>query len=305
KKKQIIGDEVSFDDDVRRQGCSNGDEEVISWGLDGENGNKDVDMHKEEEKDISEIVANIDNSGSTIPVKSLFGSRCLMSIYWSLRGISTLASKLGKPLMMDSMIAAMCHNGTGRAGYVRVLIEMDANKGMQDQIEVVYKDIMMNIKRTKFVKVKYVWRPIMCNTCKVFGHIDRECKKKNEQAVKLDQDHGNFKQANNFGNERILWKLEEENELIKGANEFIKQMVRRMSPEIMPKFKKSENNNNSQEKIVEWTYDMKQYFKYRWKLVNKEKDKSNDEEDVIEKNDAYNLNVIADEISGRDTQLII
>nr|GEV48642.1 hypothetical protein [Tanacetum cinerariifolium] len=281
----------------------NGDAEVISWGLDGENRNKDVDMHKEEEKvleyteGMNMMSPNPECDSPDISIEK--ADPCKIHVWltlfnvhleaWSLRGIRTLASRLGKPLMIDSMIAAMCHNGTGRAGYAR---------------------------RTKFVKVKYVWRPIMCNSRKVVGHIDRGCMKKNEQAVKQDQDHGNFKQANNFGNEQDFVEVEEENELIKGDKELIKQMgkisdskekdkqdendeinkilknntlpflekVWRMSPEIMPEFKKSAN---------------------KWKLVNKENDKSDDEEDVIEENDADNLNVIADEISGRDTQLII
>ncbi|GJS89878.1 hypothetical protein Tco_0772514 [Tanacetum coccineum] len=63
-----------------------------------------------------------------------------------LRGISTLASRLGRPIMMDSTIASMCHKGVGRAGYARVLVEMDANKGLLEKIEIVYKDAMRNTK---------------------------------------------------------------------------------------------------------------------------------------------------------------
>nr|GEV67442.1 hypothetical protein [Tanacetum cinerariifolium] len=33
---------------------------------------------------------------------------------WSVKGISALASRLGKPLVMGDMTASMCHNGTGR-----------------------------------------------------------------------------------------------------------------------------------------------------------------------------------------------
>ncbi|GJT85463.1 hypothetical protein Tco_1067180 [Tanacetum coccineum] len=40
------------------------------------------------------------------------------------KGISTLSSRLGKPLIMDYMIATMCYNGTGRAAYARVLAKL-------------------------------------------------------------------------------------------------------------------------------------------------------------------------------------
>nr|XP_043620341.1 uncharacterized protein LOC122592208 [Erigeron canadensis] len=96
---------------------------------------------------------------------------------WSLRGISTLASRLGKPLMMDNMTASMCHSGTGRAGFTRVLIEIEAGKEMLDKIEVVDKDELKNIKRTKYVTVDYAWRPVVCKHCNVFGHNDEKCAK--------------------------------------------------------------------------------------------------------------------------------
>ncbi|GKD26671.1 RNA-directed DNA polymerase, eukaryota, reverse transcriptase zinc-binding domain protein, partial [Tanacetum coccineum] len=71
---------------------------------------------------------------------------------WSLRGISTLASRLGEPIMTDSMTASMCHKGNGRPGYARVLVEIDAAKGLPDKIEIAYKDSMNMTIMTKHVK---------------------------------------------------------------------------------------------------------------------------------------------------------
>ncbi|PWA49443.1 hypothetical protein CTI12_AA482340 [Artemisia annua] len=45
---------------------------------------------------------------------------------WTVQGISTLASYLGKPIMMDDMTAQMCQYGKGRIGYGRVLVEVQA-----------------------------------------------------------------------------------------------------------------------------------------------------------------------------------
>ncbi|GKE44554.1 RNA-directed DNA polymerase, eukaryota, reverse transcriptase zinc-binding domain protein, partial [Tanacetum coccineum] len=66
--------------------------------------------------------------------------------------------------------------GSGRVGYARILVEIDAKKGIQDKIEVVYKDAQNCTKRTKHVKVEYTWRPALCNHCGVFGHNDNTCR---------------------------------------------------------------------------------------------------------------------------------
>ena len=47
---------------------------------------------------------------------------------WTGYGISALASRVGKPLVMDNVTASMCKSGLGRVGYARVLVEVDANK---------------------------------------------------------------------------------------------------------------------------------------------------------------------------------
>ncbi|GJX34009.1 hypothetical protein Tco_0245566 [Tanacetum coccineum] len=185
-----------------------------------------------------------------------------------------LRRMLGRPLMMDSMIAAMCHNGTRRTSYAKVLVEIDVNKEMQDQIKVVYKDAMKNTNRTKFVKTECVWRPVMCSTCKVFGHSEKGCKSK-EQDTQAEDD-------------------------VNLTNDTPPSLEKRISVDwfILRKQQPSEEDS------IKWTYDMKKYCKYRWQQVNLKKDRSNDEENVIEENDATNMNVIADEIIGRDTQIV-
>ncbi|PWA64455.1 hypothetical protein CTI12_AA342550 [Artemisia annua] len=54
---------------------------------------------------------------------------------WSSKGLSALASRIGKPLIMDTMTTKMCTQGVGRLGYARVLVEEDANKGLNDSID--------------------------------------------------------------------------------------------------------------------------------------------------------------------------
>ncbi|GJU84599.1 RNA-directed DNA polymerase, eukaryota, reverse transcriptase zinc-binding domain protein [Tanacetum coccineum] len=64
---------------------------------------------------------------------------------WSPIGISTLASMLRKPIMMDFMTTSTCHRGIRRAGYAIVLVEI---------------------------------------TCGVFGHKENGCKSRSTKAVK-------------------------------------------------------------------------------------------------------------------------
>nr|GEY82131.1 hypothetical protein [Tanacetum cinerariifolium] len=59
---------------------------------------------------------------------------------WSTKGISAISSRLGNPLIMDQVTTNMCNMGNGRAGFARVLIEVEACKGLLDQIEIVYRN---------------------------------------------------------------------------------------------------------------------------------------------------------------------
>ncbi|GKC92279.1 RNA-directed DNA polymerase, eukaryota, reverse transcriptase zinc-binding domain protein, partial [Tanacetum coccineum] len=59
---------------------------------------------------------------------------------WSIKGLSAISSRLGRPLMMDQMTSDMCKEGSGRLGYARVLVEIDASKSYLDKIEINYVD---------------------------------------------------------------------------------------------------------------------------------------------------------------------
>ncbi|PWA50197.1 hypothetical protein CTI12_AA472840 [Artemisia annua] len=81
----------------------------------------------------------------------------------------------------DAMTTKMYTQGTGRLGYARVLVEVDAKKGLKDAIEVQYCDKNNKTIATKTVKVEYDWKPPMCSKCQVFGHSDDKCGLNNNQ----------------------------------------------------------------------------------------------------------------------------
>ncbi|GJU84557.1 zinc knuckle CX2CX4HX4C containing protein [Tanacetum coccineum] len=68
---------------------------------------------------------------------------------WSKKGLSALASKIRTPLIMDVMTTRMCAQGVGSLGYARVLVEANAKKGLDDNIDVLYKN---KTNDEKFVK---------------------------------------------------------------------------------------------------------------------------------------------------------
>ncbi|GJY54986.1 RNA-directed DNA polymerase, eukaryota, reverse transcriptase zinc-binding domain protein [Tanacetum coccineum] len=71
---------------------------------------------------------------------------------WTVKGLSALASRLGKPVMMDNVTTMMCNQGIRRLGYARVLIKVEVKKGLPESIDIQYydKDDKMSIsKRVK------------------------------------------------------------------------------------------------------------------------------------------------------------
>lgn len=94
---------------------------------------------------------------------------------WTVEGISAISSSIGRPVIMDSMTAYVCKNGVGRTEFARVLVEIEANKGFKEVIELQYIDRNNQVKGTKNVKVNYEWKPPLCSHCQVFGHEFKGC----------------------------------------------------------------------------------------------------------------------------------
>ncbi|GJR36054.1 RNA-directed DNA polymerase, eukaryota, reverse transcriptase zinc-binding domain protein [Tanacetum coccineum] len=105
---------------------------------------------------------------------------------WSAKGISAIASRLGNPLIMDQVTTQMRNLGNGRVGFARVLIEVEACKGLPDQIEIVYKNIDNMETGRKYVKVEYDWKPPLCTFCSVFGHRDEKYGCKPESVKEIE-----------------------------------------------------------------------------------------------------------------------
>nr|KAJ0200618.1 hypothetical protein LSAT_V11C600298590 [Lactuca sativa] len=88
-------------------------------------------------------------------------------------GLSLIASKLGKPLEVDSYTSTMCERATGRAVFARILIEMSANAPWAKEIKI--KAITAKGATSTSLRVEYSWLPKRCDHCKTFGHDQTSC----------------------------------------------------------------------------------------------------------------------------------
>ncbi|PWA45466.1 hypothetical protein CTI12_AA517820 [Artemisia annua] len=66
----------------------------------------------------------------------------------------------------------------GRLGFARVLVEVNACKGLEESIDILYKSRADGKQFVKQVKVEYDWKPPLCSHCKVFGHSFEKCLKR-------------------------------------------------------------------------------------------------------------------------------
>ncbi|PWA87994.1 hypothetical protein CTI12_AA124890 [Artemisia annua] len=70
--------------------------------------------------------------------------------------------------------AVMQNQGYGRASFARVLVEVDATKGIIDYVELWYR----SLNRSMQLRVEYAWQPPICSHCVVFGHSFIGCNKR-------------------------------------------------------------------------------------------------------------------------------
>ncbi|GAV74915.1 DUF4283 domain-containing protein [Cephalotus follicularis] len=85
--------------------------------------------------------------------------------YWTVKGLSRLASVLGSPLHMDPATESK-----QLISFARICVEMKADK----EFPAVIKTRRSNGEIVE-VKVEYSWRPPVCDRCKVFDHSTRAC----------------------------------------------------------------------------------------------------------------------------------
>ncbi|PWA87952.1 hypothetical protein CTI12_AA124370 [Artemisia annua] len=98
---------------------------------------------------------------------------------------------------MDQATANMCEMGTGKTGFARVLVEVEAVKDLKNIVKIEYVDKDKNVKGSKEVQVEFEWKPDRCSHCQVFGHHVDKCKvrPRTDEEKKADEESLKDKQG--------------------------------------------------------------------------------------------------------------
>ncbi|GJY66712.1 zinc knuckle CX2CX4HX4C containing protein [Tanacetum coccineum] len=199
---------------------------------------------------------------------------------WTVKGISALASRLGKSLVMDSVTTKMCKQGNGKVGYVRVLVEVSAKKELTDVTEVVYKNSMGEVHCRKSVKVVYGWKPPTCCDCGVFGHMLRNCHKKEPSKTNVQKENEMRDKSGEKGsdNGKKQWSVHRDivDAMKRSANKFYvfgmyeinkqNELNELTNMEIMDVFL-NKKVNPTKEEMKDWNLDMIAYYKQKRELL--------------------------------------
>ena len=90
--------------------------------------------------------------------------------YWGLQSLSKLGSMLGIPIKTDKFTKEKT-----ALQYARLLVEMKVTGPFPLHIDFINdKDEVIR------QEVRYKWQPVKCNHCKMWGHKEGVCKKRNE-----------------------------------------------------------------------------------------------------------------------------
>ncbi|GKA52277.1 RNA-directed DNA polymerase, eukaryota, reverse transcriptase zinc-binding domain protein [Tanacetum coccineum] len=208
---------------------------------------------------------------------------------WSIRGISTLASRLGRPILMDEVATTMCHKGTVSAavfGHKERFCKKLGNGVIK------YQNLNVNMNKVRVDKFEmnneFVENKDKSNNTVVDKNVSEV-----KENGKEKKDKGKMK-VNDVGSNdsppslEKIWSISPENieKIRMSANKYI---LRKVQPTI--------------EETKKWTYDMRQYFKYRWKALNRNEENNGDEDVILDENNATN-DLVADEIGGSDNKLL-
>ena len=91
--------------------------------------------------------------------------------YWGLQSLSKIGSMLGIPLKTDRYTKEKL-----MIKYARLLVEMPLDGDFPDYIDFANeKNVIIR------QKVVYEWKPIKCSYCKMYDHVQEECRKRTQQ----------------------------------------------------------------------------------------------------------------------------
>ncbi|GJS45285.1 uncharacterized protein Tco_0595406 [Tanacetum coccineum] len=107
-------------------------------------------------------------------------------------GLSMIATKLGRPIMLDAYTSTMCMKSWGRTSYARALVEITSDQELKESIVVAIPRLNGKGHTMEKIRVKFEWKPPRCDVCKIFGHVNEQCSKNIKSTRINDEDQECF-----------------------------------------------------------------------------------------------------------------
>ncbi|KAJ9536537.1 hypothetical protein OSB04_un000289 [Centaurea solstitialis] len=123
-------------------------------------------------------------------------------IAFNKEGISRIASALGVPKLMDACTTSMCDKAWGRPGFAKLLIDVWAVGELKKEVEIVIPSLTGGEDLKSCLRVEYLWEPIQCSHCLVFGHRTTNCAK----AATLKKEKGKAQLLDDDGFQKVVKK---------------------------------------------------------------------------------------------------
>ncbi|MQM03996.1 hypothetical protein Taro_036777 [Colocasia esculenta] len=121
--------------------------------------------------------------------------------WWTVCGLSKLASLLGRPLHMDSLTAKR-----KRLHFARVCVLIDVKAVFPSEVSIMNED-----GSCEAVTVEYEWKPTLCKECNSFGHGGGECRTGLKAPRKEWQPKQNSQRPVSKGSEALLYSTSQPN----------------------------------------------------------------------------------------------
>ncbi|XP_056685559.1 uncharacterized protein [Spinacia oleracea] len=97
--------------------------------------------------------------------------------FWGVRSLSKIVGSIGKFLQADQ---ATVHRD--KLQFARVQIEVAVIQNLPDKVQ--FQD---EHGKLKCINIGYEWKPIVCENCKLLGHLAEDCRKKKGKKKWVDK----------------------------------------------------------------------------------------------------------------------
>ncbi|GJY71626.1 hypothetical protein Tco_0475329 [Tanacetum coccineum] len=129
---------------------------------------------------LRKLDANVQNDANFniwLPLASVHEFHDVLLVAYTSDGLSSIAMKIGTPMMLNSFTNSMCLESWVRAVMQEFLIEIDACNGFGDNLVMAVPNLKDPRYTKKIIRVEYEWEHPRCSTFFIFGHSVDDCLK--------------------------------------------------------------------------------------------------------------------------------